>query len=120
MTKTERLQVRITPDLKEDLKKLAAAEGSTMSDYINNLIFHAVAEEIRMYSKIEAEVNEKCPDLDEAEKAFVIHEQMMTRKAVRNRMDRLQHMKREMKEKNPTSYACYMRVATKEQLEREG
>ena len=99
MTKTERLQVRITPELKEDLKKLAAAEGSTMSDYINNLIYHAVAEEIRMYAKVEAEVNEKCPDLGEAEKAFLIHEQMVTRKAIRNRLDRVQHMKREMKAK---------------------
>lgn len=97
MTKTERLNIRITPELKEDLKKLAAAEGSTMSDYINNLIFHAVAEEIRMYAKVEAEVNEKCPDLDKFEKEFLIHEQIATRKAIKSRMDGLQHFKRRMK-----------------------
>ncbi len=117
MKKTERLQARITPELKEDLRKLAAAEGCSMSDYVENLIYHAVAEEIRIQAKIEAEVNEKFPELSEGEKAFVIHDQIMARKAVQIRMDSLQHMKRGMKERR---YAFYARVATKEQLEEEG
>lgn len=66
MNKTERLQIRITPDLKEKLEALAASENRTVSNCIENLII------------------------------------------------------RELEAKNPTRYACYMRVATKEQLEREG
>ena len=97
MTKTERLQIRITPELKEDLKKLAAAEGDTMSEYVNNLIYHAVAEEIRIYAKIEAEVNEKCPDLNEFEKQLLIREQIMLRKATIRRLDSVQFMKRNVK-----------------------
>lgn len=38
MTKTERLQIRITPDLKEKLEALAASENRTVSNYIENLI----------------------------------------------------------------------------------
>ncbi len=99
MKKTERLQARITPELKEDLRKLAAAEGCSMSDYVENLIFHAVAEEIRIHAKIEAEVNEKYPELDEFEKEFLVHDQIMARKAVQSRMDGLQYLKRRMKQK---------------------
>jgi len=69
-----------------------------MSGYVENLIFHAVAEENRIQAKIEAEVNEKFPELSEGEKAFVIHNQIMARKAVQRRMDGLQHMKRRMKD----------------------
>ena len=38
MNKTERLQVRITPELKEKLEALAASENRTVSNYIENLI----------------------------------------------------------------------------------
>ncbi len=38
MTKTERLQIRITPDLKEKLQALAGAENRSVSNYIENLI----------------------------------------------------------------------------------
>lgn len=66
MNKTERLQIRITPDLKERLEALAASENRTVSNYIENLII------------------------------------------------------RELEEKDSKRYAFYARVATKEQLEREG
>ena len=38
MSKTERLQIRITPELKEQLHKLAEAENRTISNYIENMI----------------------------------------------------------------------------------
>lgn len=38
MNKTERLQIRITPDLKEKLQALADAENRTISNYIENLV----------------------------------------------------------------------------------
>lgn len=38
MTKTDRIQIRISPDLKEKLQKLAEAENRTVSNYIENLI----------------------------------------------------------------------------------
>jgi predicted DNA-binding protein len=38
MAKTERLQIRITPELKAQLQKLAEAEGRTVSNYIEQLI----------------------------------------------------------------------------------
>jgi len=38
MSKTERLQIRIAPELKERLQELAAAENRTVSNYIENLI----------------------------------------------------------------------------------
>lgn len=38
MTKTERLQIRITPELKDKLQALADAENRTISNYIENLI----------------------------------------------------------------------------------
>lgn len=37
-TKTERLQVRLTPDMKEKLSKKAESEGRTVSNYIEQLI----------------------------------------------------------------------------------
>lgn len=36
--KTERLQLRITPELKEKLQALADAENRTITNYIENLI----------------------------------------------------------------------------------
>lgn len=38
MTKTDRIQIRISPELKEKLQKLAEAENRTVSNYIENLI----------------------------------------------------------------------------------
>ena len=36
--KTERLQIRITPELKEQLQRLAEADGRTVSNYVEQLI----------------------------------------------------------------------------------
>ena len=38
MTKTDVVRLRITPELKEKLQALAAAENRTVSNYIENLI----------------------------------------------------------------------------------
>ena len=38
MAKTDRIQIRISPDLKEQLQKLAESENRTVSNYIENLI----------------------------------------------------------------------------------
>ena len=38
MNKTDRLQIRITPELKEKLQALADAENRSISNYIENLI----------------------------------------------------------------------------------
>lgn len=38
MAKTERLQIRISPELKQQLQRLAEAENRTVSNYIENLI----------------------------------------------------------------------------------
>ena len=42
MSKTERLQIRICPELKAQLQKLAEADGRTVSNYIEQLIKAAV------------------------------------------------------------------------------
>lgn len=42
MTKTERLQIRITPELKAKLQRLAEAENRTVSNYIEYLIRQAL------------------------------------------------------------------------------
>lgn len=44
MIKTELLQLRITPELKAQLKALAAADGRTMSSYVEQLIKRAIPE----------------------------------------------------------------------------
>lgn len=38
MAKTERLQIRITPELKAQLQRLAEADGRTLSNYVEMLI----------------------------------------------------------------------------------
>lgn len=38
MTKTERLQIRISPELKTALQAAAEAEGRTVSNYVEQLI----------------------------------------------------------------------------------
>ena len=42
MAKTERLNIRISPELKEQLQALADAENRTLSNYIERLIIEAV------------------------------------------------------------------------------
>lgn len=42
MTKTDRLQIRITPELKAKLQQLAEAEGRSVSNYVEQLIKKAV------------------------------------------------------------------------------
>ena len=44
MAKSEWLQIRITPELKEKLKALADAEGLSMSSYIKRIITTATKE----------------------------------------------------------------------------
>lgn len=38
MAKTDRLYIRIAPDMKEALQELAAADGRSLSNYIENLL----------------------------------------------------------------------------------
>lgn len=38
MAKTDRLYIRITPEMKEALQELAAADGRSLSNYIENLL----------------------------------------------------------------------------------
>lgn len=56
MGKTERLQIRITPELKEKLQALADFENRTISNYIENLIIRELGEKKPMsmaaYSRI--------------------------------------------------------------------
>lgn len=38
MAKTDRLYIRIAPEMKEALQELAAADGRSLSNYIENLL----------------------------------------------------------------------------------
>lgn len=42
MAKTERIYIRITPELKAQLQQLAEADGRTVSNYIEQLIKKAL------------------------------------------------------------------------------
>lgn len=42
MAKTDRIQIRISPELKEKLQALADAENRTMSNYIELLIVREI------------------------------------------------------------------------------
>lgn len=42
MAKTERIYVRITPELKEQLQAAADAENRTITNYVENLIKQAL------------------------------------------------------------------------------
>ena len=42
MNKTETIRLRITPELKKQIQKLAESENRTMSNYIENLIKLAI------------------------------------------------------------------------------
>lgn len=43
--KTERIYIRLTPELKEQLQSAAAAENRTVTNYIENLIKQALNKE---------------------------------------------------------------------------
>lgn len=45
MTKTDRIYIRITPELKEQLQKAAEAENRTVTNYIENLIKRSMEKE---------------------------------------------------------------------------
>lgn len=45
MAKTERVNIRITPEMKEKLQKAADAENRTLTNYIENLIINALKKE---------------------------------------------------------------------------
>lgn len=45
MAKTERLQLRVSAEMKEQLERLAAADGRSVTNYIEHLIRKALAQE---------------------------------------------------------------------------
>lgn len=45
MAKTERVNLRLTPEMKEKLQKAADAENWTLTNYIENIIIKALKEE---------------------------------------------------------------------------
>lgn len=45
MAKTERVNLRFTPEMKEKLQKAADAENRTLTNYIENIIIKALKEE---------------------------------------------------------------------------
>ena len=45
MAKTERVNLRLTPEMKEKLQRAADAENRTLTNYIENIIINALKEE---------------------------------------------------------------------------
>lgn len=45
MAKTERVNLRLTPDMKDKLQKAADAENRTLTNYIENIIIKVLKEE---------------------------------------------------------------------------
>lgn len=45
MNKTERIYIRLTAELKEQLQQAAAAENRTVSNFVENLIKNAMKKE---------------------------------------------------------------------------
>lgn len=45
MAKTERVNLRLTPEMKEKLQKAADAENRTLTNYIENIIIKSLKEE---------------------------------------------------------------------------
>lgn len=45
MAKTERVNLRLTPEMKEKLQKAADAENRTLTNFIENIIIKALKEE---------------------------------------------------------------------------
>ena len=46
MAKTERVNIRLTPEMKDKLQKAADAENRTLTNYIENIIINALKEEV--------------------------------------------------------------------------
>lgn len=42
MSKTERIQIRVTPELKAQLQAAAEAENRTLTNYIENLLLQII------------------------------------------------------------------------------
>ena len=45
MAKTERINLRLTPEMKQKLQKAADAENRTLTNYIENIIIKALKKE---------------------------------------------------------------------------
>lgn len=45
MAKTERVNLRLTPEIKDKLQKAADAENRTLTNYIENIIIKVLKEE---------------------------------------------------------------------------
>lgn len=45
MAKTERVNLRLTPEMKDKLQKAADAENRTLTNYIENIIINALKKE---------------------------------------------------------------------------
>lgn len=45
MSKTERIQIRVTPELKAQLQAAAEAENRTLTNYIENLLLQVIKKE---------------------------------------------------------------------------
>lgn len=99
MNKTERLQIRVDANLKEDLKQLAASEGQTISSFIESLIIHAYAEDAMIRRKVESDIKKEFPDIGDAERMLMISEQVLVRKAMIRKLDGLEITKRKLREK---------------------
>ena len=44
MAKTDRLQLRVSAEMKEQLERLAAADGRSVTNYIEQLVRKAIAD----------------------------------------------------------------------------
>lgn len=47
MNKSETIRLRITPELKKQIQKLAESENRTMSNYIENLLKNAIQKDAK-------------------------------------------------------------------------
>lgn len=45
MNKTERIYIRLTPEMKQQLQQAAAAENRTVTNYLENLVKQALKKE---------------------------------------------------------------------------
>ena len=44
MTKTDRIYIRVTPEMKEALQELAAADGRSLNNYLEMLLLREIDE----------------------------------------------------------------------------
>lgn len=58
MAKTERLFIRITPELKEQLQALAVSENRNLSNFIENILIKRVEERSR-WQKLKKKIEEE-------------------------------------------------------------